>query len=283
MKLSNFVENGMNEVRQSFLALTGTLGLLAAAAPPAIMFAFASFHALETVIGYSGALAVGIALAVALECTGVKISHVALDFFRLWRQGDNEALPTFIISALLTGVYLASGAGAVYFFDSNPVVRLTGFLSYAVAGIMYVASGLEMLFDARQGGMVARLKQAIDNLQAKYDSQTAMLGGATRKHDKALAELDKARQELVTIRQSVDTIRQERDTAIAERDKALSDLDSSLSQRGIDLSTLPAPLSRYVELVASGVTPNGQLVNEFGIGESTMTRVNSALLKDGGK
>lgn len=163
--LSTKVETGMMEVRKSFLSLTGTIGLVAAALPPALMFMFATVNALKDDIGATAAWAVGIALGLALESAGVKISHVALDYFRLWREGDRDAGYLSAISWILTFLYLGSGAFAIYHFDSDATIRLAGYLSYLVAAIMYIASGLELLKDSRTNGAVAKLHKIINQLQ----------------------------------------------------------------------------------------------------------------------
>jgi hypothetical protein len=49
----------------------------------------------------------------------------------------------------------------------------------------------------------------------------------------------------------------------------------------IDPATLPAPLALYARLVSNGIVPNGEMVERFDIGESTMKRTNAVLLKGG--
>ena len=177
---SSHVDRYMQETRKTFMSVSGTLGLICAALPPALMFAFASHHALVPLIGHYGALTVAVALAIALEATGVKVAHIALDFFATWREGDREALTGFITATTLTGIYLASGAIAIIQFDDNPTIRLAGLLSYAVAAIMYIGSGLEMMLHSRKTGAFAQMRQQVDVWQSKAKDRQTRLQAITQ-------------------------------------------------------------------------------------------------------
>ncbi|MCA9925729.1 MAG: hypothetical protein KC421_25330 [Anaerolineales bacterium] len=203
---SSQVDHYMQEARSTFMSVSGTLGLICAALPPALMFAFASHHALVPLIGHYGALTVAIALAIALEATGVKVAHTALDFFATWREGDREALAGFVTASILTGVYLASGAIAIIQFDNNPTIRLAGLLSYAVAAIMYIGSGLEMMLRSRKAGAFTLMRQQMEAWQAKAkDLQTKLQAAAQSvgvlertkaQHESRIAELESKVQPL---------------------------------------------------------------------------------------
>lgn len=196
---SSQVDHYMQEARSTFMSISGTLGLICAALPPALMFAFASHHALVPLIGHYGALTVAVALAIALEATGVKVAHTALDFFATWREGDREALAGFVTASILTGVYLASGAIAIIQFDSNSTIRLAGLLSYAVAAIMYIGSGLEIMLRSRKAGAFTLVRQQMEAWQAKAKewqmklqaaSQTIeILEAAKTQHESRIIEL----------------------------------------------------------------------------------------------
>jgi hypothetical protein len=170
---SSNVERYMQEARHTFMSVSGTLGLICAALPPALMFAFASHKALVPLIGQAGAMTVAVALAIALEATGVKVAHTALDFFATWREGDKEALTGFITATVLTGIYLASGMVAILEFDNNITIRLAGLLSYAVAAIMYIGSGLEMMLHSRKAGILAQLRIQVQEWRSKAEQLQA--------------------------------------------------------------------------------------------------------------
>ena len=267
--LSRYVEAGMSELRRSFLSLTGTIGLVAAALPPALMFTFAVTHALEPGIGSVKAWAVGVSLGIALESAGVKISHVALDYFRQWRDGDGEAQPLFLLSTLFTVFYLASGAIAIYYFDEDPTIRLAGWLSYLVAAIMYVASGLELLKDIRINGVVAKLQSMLDAAVAARDKALAEL-------DKLVAEHDKATEKLSKVTAERDKATVELATVQAERDK----LQKKLDEATVQLDKLPTKLAAYVTEVANGVTPNGPFSDKYDVGATSLDRANRMFLKE---
>ncbi|MCP4418900.1 MAG: hypothetical protein GY805_19970, partial [Chloroflexi bacterium] len=177
---STAVERYMQAARNIFMSVSGTLGLICAALPPALMFAFASHDALVPLIGHYGALTVAVALAIALEATGVKVAHTALDFFATWREGDKEALVGFITSVVLTAIYLASGAIAIVRFDDDPTIRLAGLLSYAIAAIMYIGSGLEMMLHSRKAGAFTQMRQLMEAWQAKAQAWQMKLKEATQ-------------------------------------------------------------------------------------------------------
>lgn len=162
---TQIVDDTTRSLQDMFLSISGAVGLVVAALPPALMFGFASQHALVGAIGYAGSIAVAIALAAALETAGVKVSHNALSAFADWRRGDEKSKTDFYWLAALTMFYLAAGATAIFFFDDNPQIRLAGFLSYAVAGIMYIGSGFEFIRHEARQGIVARLQEEASKLQ----------------------------------------------------------------------------------------------------------------------
>jgi hypothetical protein len=273
-KISSATDWISTEVQHSFLSVIRTTGLIVAALPPAIIFSFAAYGALKQVIDPTGALWAAVMLGVSLEAAGVSISHNALRFFGLWRQGDVEAQRPFMAAVGFTAVYLLAGVLAIVFFDKHPTIRLTGVLAYAVAFIMYMASGLDILADERQDGTVATLKSQVKELVSEVGSLRGRLSAATAKANTAVTERDKALA-------SVDAVVTERDTAVTERDKALAELSKLKARPVIDPDHLPAPLALYTQLVAQGVVPNGEMVERFDIGESTMKRTNAVLLKGG--
>jgi hypothetical protein len=112
----------------------------------------------------------------------------------------------------------------------------------------------------------------IDKLTTEVNSLRGRLGADTAKVNRALAARDAAMTER-------DAALAERDAAMTERDAVRAERDRLRARAVVDLSELPPPLARYVELVAEGVTPNGELTNEFGIGQSTMERFNAVILK----
>lgn len=164
--LAQLVDDTTRCLQDMFLSISGAVGLIVAALPPALMFGFAAQHALVGAIGYSGSIAVAIALAAALETAGVKVSHNALAAFADWRRGDEKSQTDFYWLTALTVFYLTAGAVAIYFFDSNPQIRLAGFLSYAVAGIMYIGSGFEFIRHEARNGLATRMQEAAREAQA---------------------------------------------------------------------------------------------------------------------
>ena len=272
MKLSHYVEVASVEVQHSFISIIRTLGLIVAALPPAIMFSFAAYGALLPVIGQDGATWAAISLGISLEASGVVISHATLHFFGKWVNGDKRAAAYLKIAAPMTAAYIIMGVAAIWQFDKSEVIRITGTLAYAVALVMYAASALTIIAHGQEEGAIAKLKKAIADLVSERDTLRGRLGAATRSYNTAVSKRDEAVARL-------DTLAAERDAALAERDKAVAERDEAMTRDVIDVTSLSPQLARYVTLVSSGVTPNGELTDEFNIGASTMKRVNSAFLE----
>ena len=270
--LSHYVEVASVEVQHSFISIIRTLGLIVAALPPAIMFSFAAYGALLPVIGGNGATWAAISLGISLEASGVVISHATLHFFGKWVNGDKRAAAYLKIAAPMTAAYIIMGVAAIWQFDKSEVIRITGTLAYAVALVMYAASALTIIAHGQEEGAIAKLKKVIADLASERDTLRGRLGAATRSYNTAVSKRDEAVARL-------DTLVAERDAALAARDKAMSERDAALSRNVIDVTRLSPQLARYVTLVSSGVTPNGELTDEFGIGASTMKRVNGVFLE----
>jgi DNA-directed RNA polymerase specialized sigma subunit len=241
---STNVERYMEEARNTFTSVSGTLGLICAALPPALMFAFASHKALVPLIGPAGALTVAIALASALEATGVKVAHTALDFFATWREGDKEALAGFITATVLTGIYLASGAVAIIKFDNNSTIRLAGLLSYAVAAIMYIGSGLEMMLHSRKAGVLAQLRRQLQGWQVKAE------------------KLQQDLQEVLTKLESVSKTNTENERQVAELEAQVKPLETRLAQLEIQNADLSSA-NHQLEIEVAALQESERILQAF--------------------
>lgn len=280
-KFSAVVDRYMQETRHTFMSVSGTLGLISAALPPALMFAFASHDALVPLIGPGGALTVAIALAVALEATGVKVAHTALEFFATWREGDREALAGFITASILTGIYLAAGAIAIIRFDDHPTIRLAGLLSYIVAAIMYIGSGLEVMLHARRAGTLAKLRQSLTQWQAKAQQLEAELKDAAallevKKHATYESKLQQLESELAPLaRKLADLESQNADLAATNRrlERQIAALQDS--DRIVQVLN---PLAQDVgRLLAGDEITQVEIASRHNVSESTVSRMKSQL------
>ena len=280
---SNHVERYMREARNTFMSVSGTLGLICAALPPALMFAFASHHALVPLIGNMGALTVAIALAIALEATGVKVAHTALDFFATWREGDKEALVGFVIATILTGIYLASGAIAIIQFDDNPTIRLAGLLSYAVAAIMYIGSGLEMMLHSRKAGTLTQMRQQMKTWQAKAEDTQMNLQAATQaiealetakvQHESRMAELESKVQPLESQVEELEM----RNAQLATANQQLESKIAQLQDSDRILQAFNPLVQDIGRLLTGDAMTQAEIATRHNTSESTVSRLKSQL------
>lgn len=277
------VDRTMQEVRNIFMSVSGTLGLMCAALPPALMFAFATHDALVSLIGQYGAITVAVALAIALEATGVKVAHTALDFFATWRDGDKEALVGFIAATILTGIYLASGAIAIIRFDNDPTIRLAGLLSYAIAAIMYIGSGLEMMLHSREAGAFTQMRQSMEIWKNKAQEWQAKLQEATQsmealeiangQHESRIVELaskvnplEQRVEELERVNAQLANVKQQLERQVA----VLQDSDRILQAFN--------PLVKDIGRMLTGeVITQAEIAARHDTSESTVSRLKSQL------
>ncbi|MCB8944368.1 MAG: hypothetical protein H6658_11515 [Ardenticatenaceae bacterium] len=277
------VERYMQEARHTFMSVSGTLGLICAALPPALMFAFASHKALVPLIGQAGAMTVAIALAIALEATGVKVAHTALDFFATWREGDREALTGFITAAVLTGIYLASGAIAIITFDNNSTIRLAGLLSYAVAAIMYIGSGLEMMLHSRKAGILTQLRQQLQIWQTQAERWHHDLQEALHKLEvvgKTNTTLENQVAELTAKLQPLETRLGRLEKQNAELDRSNQQLESqlaSLQESERILQTFNPLVQDIGKLLAGDDLTQTEIASRHQTSESTVSRLKAQL------
>ncbi|MCP4419926.1 MAG: hypothetical protein GY805_25210, partial [Chloroflexi bacterium] len=88
---------------------------------------------------------------------------------------------------------------AIVQFDDDPTIRLAGLLSYAIAAIMYIGSGLEMMLHSRKAGAFTQMRQLMEAWQAKAQAWQMKLKEATQtledlettnsQHESKIAEL----------------------------------------------------------------------------------------------
>lgn len=282
------VERYMREARNTFMSVSGALGLICAALPPALMFAFASHDALVPLIGETGALTVAAALAIALEATGVKVAHTALDFFATWREGDREALAGFISATVLTGIYLASGAIAIINFDDNPTIRLAGLLSYSVAAIMYVGSGLEMMLHSRKKGAFTRMRQLMEEWRAKAEDfnnklqettkSIAALESANAQHESTIAELKSRVNPLESRVGELEKLNAELTNANQQLERRVLELQESHRI----LQTFNPLVQDIGRMLAGSEITQTEIATRHNISESTVSRMKSQLNGKGG-
>lgn len=119
-----------------------------------------------------------------------------------------------------------------------------------------------------------KLRQNDDSRDHLIASLRGKLGSMTKQLDKAIAEHDTAVSQIDSVKKNLDTVTSERDIAIKQLAKQQTAIDKGM----IQLDKLPPRLADYVTMVASGMTPNGQFTDKYGIGESSLTRANSILL-----
>ena len=285
---STTVERYMQEARHTFMSVSGALGLICAALPPALMFAFASHKALVPLIGQAGAITVAIALAIALEATGVKVAHTALDFFATWREGDKEALTGFVVATVLTGIYLASGAVAIIEFDHNSTIRLAGLLSYAVAAIMYIGSGLEMMLHSRKAGIIAQLRGQLQEWQSKAERLTHELQEAVRNLE-VVSKANEARERQVADLnakvQPLENQQAQLEKQNAELTRTNQQLESQIASLQESDRILQAfnPLVQDIgKLLAGNGLTQTEIASRHQTSESTVSRLKSQLNGKGG-
>ncbi len=280
---STTVERYMQEARHTFMSVSGTLGLICAALPPALMFAFASHSALVPLIGQIGAITVAVALAIALEATGVKVAHTALDFFATWREGDKEALTGFIVATILTGIYLASGAIAIIEFDHNSTIRLAGLLSYAIAAIMYIGSGLEMMLHTRKTGILTHLRQQLQEWQTKAEKLQQDLQETSQQLQavsKTNLAHEKQAQELEAKIQPLEICQVQLEKQNAELARANQQLESQLAGLQESDRILQAfnPLVQDIgKLLTGSDLTQTEIASRHQTSESTVSRLKSQL------
>ncbi len=277
------VERYMQEARHTFMSVSGTLGLICAALPPALMFAFASHGALVPLIGQTGAITVAVALAIALEATGVKVAHTALDFFATWREGDKEALTGFIVATILTGIYLASGAIAIIEFDHNSTIRLAGLLSYAIAAIMYIGSGLEMMLHTRKTGSLAQLRQQLQASQSKAEKrqqelqnmseQLEAVSKANAVHEKQVQELEANLQPLT---RRLDLL-EKQNSELANANQQLESQIANLQESERILQAFNPLVQDIGKLLAGDSMTQTEIASRHQTSESTVSRLKSQL------
>jgi hypothetical protein len=205
-------------------------------------------------------LPVAAAFAVGLDLTHYTVIRRAAHT-RSWQWVLTGIPTTLIVFSLQYFFYAATPAGGQ---------ALSTYQALIFASVVPLC--ITILAVVNEAKAIEYGQDLIAKLTAERDSLRGRLGAATTKTNRALAERDMAMTERDKALSAYDELLAERDAALVERDRLRA-------RAVVDLSELPPPLARYVELVAEGVTPNGELTNEFGIGQSTMERFNAVILK----
>lgn len=125
-------------VRDIFVIIAMTVGLIIASLPPAIVLSTALYRALIDLIGQLPSLVTGISFAILLESTGVVSSHVAIWQYR--REGAQDG--RFQVAATISFLYMIAGIISIFVFDGDTVIRLAGTFAYVAALMIYISSAL---------------------------------------------------------------------------------------------------------------------------------------------
>ena len=136
------IERAFQIIRDVFVILIMTTGLILAPAPPAIILSVAVAASLNVIIGGTWSIIVGVTLGLILEAAGVTSAHTAIKFYN---DGERDK---FYISAVVSTLYILVGISSILLFDTNPVIRIAGVVAYLVAPMIYVSTAL--LSDAQK-------------------------------------------------------------------------------------------------------------------------------------
>ena len=130
-------------VRDRFVTVVMTGGLIAAPLPPAIMFGVSLFKGLEGEIGFWPSLLSGLALGVALEAVGIGSNHTALRAYSDHKkQDDPAALGKLKISAFVSVVYIIIGVSGIWLFSESAQIGIPGTIAYLIAPLIYISAAL---------------------------------------------------------------------------------------------------------------------------------------------
>lgn len=124
-------------VRDIFVTIAMTIGLIIASLPPAIILSTALAKGLSSTIGQTFSVVTGVSFAILLETTGVVSSHVAIWLYR--NDGNNGR---FQVATTIAVLYSLSGIVSIFVFDASTIVRLAGTFAYLAALMIYVSSAL---------------------------------------------------------------------------------------------------------------------------------------------
>lgn len=124
-------------VRDIFVTIAMTVGLIIASLPPAIILSTALAKALTGIIGETFAVVTGVSFAILLETTGVVSSHVAIWLYR--NDGNGVRFQSAVTISIL---YSLSGIISIFVFDTSAIVRLAGTFAYVAALMIYISSAL---------------------------------------------------------------------------------------------------------------------------------------------
>lgn len=120
-----------------------------------------------------------------------------------------------------------------------------------------------------------KLRQSGDKRDSLIASLRGKLGSLTKKHNTLSLKHD-------SLMSQHDSLMSEIKLLKGERNKLKSDivkLHHIVDTEVVYLDNLPPILADYVTVVAQGETPNGQFTEKYDIGESSLVRANSILLR----
>lgn len=118
---------------------------------------------------------------------------------------------------------------------------------------------------------LSRLRREIDSVVSRSDRMATRLDTITAERDKLLSEHDAILSDYGSAVVERDVARQEVDKLIIQIDEVSVERDKLLSERN-KLSPIHVA---YIEEIATGVLPNGEFSEKYGIGKSTLKRINS--------
>lgn len=128
------LETGLLKLRETYIQVGATIGLIVAGLPPAIIFGNSLIRALinDEYDPMASRLA-GIALAVVFEVIGATSAHVT-QLAKNPRTKRN--------GYLVLGTYTAMGSGWMIFFEPDQIIKTVGILGYMVAPLLYYGVAL---------------------------------------------------------------------------------------------------------------------------------------------
>lgn len=146
------LETGLLKLRETYIQVGATIGLIVAGLPPAIIFGNSLIRALidDSYDPVASRLA-GISLAVVFEVIGATSAHVT-------QLAKNPK--TRRNGYLVLGTYTAMGSGWMIFFEPDQIIKTVGILGYMVAPLLYY--GVALLSNTARAHLQAQEAELIE-------------------------------------------------------------------------------------------------------------------------
>lgn len=185
------LETGLLKLRETYIQVGATVGLIVAGLPPAIIFGNSLIRALidDSYDPVASRLA-GISLAVVFEVIGATSAHVT-QLARNPRTKRN--------GYLVLGTYTAMGAGWMIFFEPDQIIKTVGILGYMVAPLLYY--GVALLSNTARAHLQNQeaelIEQKLDVRKKLSDLEQEKLD---REHKREMAKLRQANKHQERVR-----------------------------------------------------------------------------------